>query len=102
MLDTWNDVCALSELIHAQPVERDVGDKRILLVRLQDEVFAYPSMCPHMDEPLINGMCDDETITCLKHLWQWDLRSGAMGDLAEQPLQKFPVKIVKGHVYVSA
>jgi toluene monooxygenase system ferredoxin subunit len=31
-------------------------------------------------------------LTCTKHLWQWDLRSGDMVGMAEKPLLMYEVK----------
>ena len=46
-----------------------------------------------MEEPLVeSGMLEGGLLTCSKHLWQWDLRTEEMTDLAEKPLLFYDVK----------
>jgi toluene monooxygenase system ferredoxin subunit len=54
---------------------------------------AYPPHCPHMAEPLeISGVCEEGILTCTKHLWQWDMRTGAETGMAERPLHRYPTR----------
>ena len=36
-----------------------------------------------------SGLLKDGVLTCTKHLWQWDLRTGEMRGAAEQPVQMY-------------
>jgi toluene monooxygenase system ferredoxin subunit len=68
------------------------GGSRILIANAGEDYFAYQALCPHMDAPLEDGIHDGSVLTCLDHLWQFDLRTGAaMGD-AEAPLQAYRIK----------
>jgi 3-phenylpropionate/trans-cinnamate dioxygenase ferredoxin subunit len=58
-----------------KPVE--VGDSRILLIRVDREMFAIDNRCPHMSCPLQGGTQVDHSIKCPCHSWTFDLRSGA-------------------------
>jgi len=50
---------------------------------------------------LRKGACDGEQITCFKHLWQWDMRSGAcIGTEANIPLKLYEVRTHRGMVQV--
>ena len=63
------------------------------IARLGDDFFAYPPLCPHQEEVLaVSGVCDGSTLTCTKHLWQWDMRSGSEIGLAEKPLLMYQVR----------
>ena len=73
----------------------------MLLTRTGDEYFAYPPLCPHQAEPLRKGGCDGEQIFCFKHLWQWDMRTGAcIGTEAKVPLKMYQVRRGGGMVEV--
>lgn len=64
----------------------------LLVAKVGGEFFAYPPLCPHMAEPLeISGVCDGKLLTCTKHLWQWDMRTGAPCGMAERELLLYPV-----------
>ena len=99
---SWKVACKLSDLPDGELRETNVEGIKILLVRANQSIFAYPPLCPHMEEPLANGFCDGETLTCAKHLWQWSLATGAPKEAAEKPLLMYETKIEDENIYVKA
>lgn len=47
------------------------------------------------------GQLAGPTLTCMEHLWQFDLPSGAPLGEAEEGLQTYPLKNEEGHLYVA-
>jgi toluene monooxygenase system ferredoxin subunit len=46
-----------------------------------------------MEEPLAeSGLLEGGVLTCSKHLWQWNLRTGEMVGMAEKPLLTYEIK----------
>ena len=97
---TWKKVGPSGDIAEDAVAEYDLDGTKIAVVRAGDDIFAYPLTCPHMEEPLSNGFCDGETVTCSFHLWQWDLRTGESTGEAEVDLLKYPVKVEDGNLYV--
>ena len=97
---SWKKVCAADNVAESALDEFDIDGVKIVVTRKGDEYLVYPLTCPHMEEPLSNGMCDGETITCSFHLWQCDMVSGESTGEAEIDLLKYPVKIEDGDLYV--
>lgn len=102
MQDEWLRACALSEMDDLTPIEVQIAGVDVLLVRVGEEVHAMPVHCPHMDESLAGGLFENESVTCLKHLWQWNIQTGEPIANAEMPLKKFPTRVDLGNVYVNA
>ena len=76
------------------------GDK-ICIANGGDQFFACQAYCPHEGVALCDGVFDGEALTCLEHLWQWNLRQGGEPQgLAEEPLKLFEVEIVGDDVCV--
>jgi len=97
---SWKRVCRTTEVDVDGMKEFAVDGTGVLIVRTADACFAYQAMCPHEAIPLEAGVCDGAVVTCLEHLWQFDVRTGApMGD-AEKGLTGFPIKEEDGEVYV--
>ena len=46
-------------------------------------------------------MIDGDTLTCIKHLWQWNMKTGEMRENAESPLLLYEVKVEDGAVLVN-
>jgi toluene monooxygenase system ferredoxin subunit len=60
-----------------------------------DEWFACQASCPHQGVPLCEAHLEGGVLTCLEHLWQWDLRRGGVPlGRAEQPLRVIPLQRV--------
>ncbi len=97
---SWKRVCRTEDVDVDGMKEFAVDGASVLVVRTADACFAYQAMCPHEAIPLEAGVCDGSVVTCLEHMWQFDVRTGApMGD-AEKGLTGFPVKEGQGEVYV--
>jgi toluene monooxygenase system ferredoxin subunit len=96
----WQVACTVSDLAENEMKEFDLGGASVLVARNTDGFFAYPPLCPHQESELAFGTCDGDLITCMTHLWQWDMRSGAPVGLAAQPLKLYPTRIEGDRVFV--
>jgi toluene monooxygenase system ferredoxin subunit len=80
--------------------EFSIDGVNLIVVNAGDAFVAYQAMCPHEAIPLAEGVCDGAVLTCLEHMWQFDVKTGApMGD-AQEGLKGFPLKEERGEVYV--
>ena len=98
---SWQQVCTTDGVDEDELEEFEVGEITVLVANAGGEFFAYPPQCPHQETPLSLGMIDGDTLTCIKHLWQWNLRTGEMRDNAESPLLTYDVKVEGGSVMVN-
>jgi len=73
---------------------------KVCVIHSGETFFACQPTCPHEGVPLCEGCVDATTLTCLEHLWQWDLRTGAPLGLAERPLTTFAVEIEGESIYL--
>jgi toluene monooxygenase system ferredoxin subunit len=74
--------------------------RTVLVVRAGDRCYGYQAMCPHMDVALEEGVFDGSVITCLEHLWQWDVHTGEPRGEAEAPLRRYAVREEDGTLYL--
>lgn len=98
----WRRVCRPEDVPRngMKQFEVEGGGRAILVVNAGDEYFAYQAFCPHMEFPLEDGLHDGSVLTCLEHLWQFELRTGqARGD-AEAPLEAYALKQEVDALYV--
>ena len=75
---------------------------KVLIVTVGSERYAYQPLCPHTAVPLEEGVCDGSVLTCLEHLWQWDVRTGEPRGDAEAPLQRYEIVEEDGALYLLA
>ena len=98
---SWQQVCTTDDVDEDELEEFEVGDITVLVANAGGDFFAYPPNCPHQETPLSMGMIHGDRLTCMKHLWQWNLRTGEMQDNAESPLLMYEVKVEDGAVLVN-
>src|SRR3989442_10916005 len=97
---TWTRVCRTDDVPANGMKEFPVDGTNVLVVNLGDGFVAFQALCPHEAVPLADGVCDGSVLTCLEHLWQFDVRTGApMGD-AQEGLKTYPLKEERGDLYV--
>jgi toluene monooxygenase system ferredoxin subunit len=97
----WHRACCVDEVADNRLTKVSVDDIVVLVTRIGDSFIAIPPHCPHLAEPLeMSGVCSEGILTCTKHIWQWDLRTGSeLGD-AEKPLALYPTKRVGDEVWI--
>ena len=80
--------------------EFPVEGVNVLIVHTGDAYVAFQARCPHEAIPLEQGIHDGSALTCLEHMWQFDIRTGApLGDALEG-LRSYPLKEDGGELYI--
>ena len=97
---TWHRVCAVADVPVNGLKEVAANGTSMVIVNTGSGFVAFQAMCPHEAIPLADGVCDGSVLTCLEHMWQFDLKTGGpMGD-AQEGLKGFPLKEERGEIYV--
>ena len=100
---TWKRVCSTDDVPPNRLASFTVDGVTVVVAGLDGGGFSvFPPACPHMEEPLEqSGMCAGPVLTCSKHLYQWDMRTGEAAGPAENDLTllRYDVKIENGDVY---
>ena len=98
---SWRRLCSPDDVAQGTLKKVEIDGIAIVVARVGGAFAAFPPLCPHMAEPLeVSGVCDGGTLTCTKHLWQWDITTGTEEGMAEKPLLLYPVKIEAGEVWI--
>lgn len=75
-----------------------IGDGRAVVVRVNDQVVAFPNRCLHQDSPLAGGIVIDGVLVCPLHFWRYRLPGGQ--HLSGARLVSYPVTHQHGEVFV--
>lgn len=96
----WHDVMATRDLKDGEAT-RVACDGRGLFVYREGRTYrVYDSLCPHQTTDIPHLALEGTTLTCPKHQWVFDLRSGACIDKGQSPLRQWEAKGVKGRLMV--
>jgi nitrite reductase/ring-hydroxylating ferredoxin subunit/(2Fe-2S) ferredoxin len=97
----WKRVGPTAEVPANGMKEFSVAGVDVLIVHTGDAYVAFQALCPHEAIPLEQGIHDGSALTCLEHMWQFDLRTGGpMGDALEG-LRSYRLKEERGELYVA-
>lgn len=88
---------AEGELIEAGPRER-----RLLVTRIDGELYAVDLWCTHEQVNLAGGSLIDGEVFCPRHFSSFDVKTGKVtGPPATQSLGSYPVREEAGEVFVT-
>ena len=71
----------------------EVKGQCILLVNVDDHIYAYADSCPHQKSRLSEGTLTDKTIRCARHHWEFDICTGSGVNPQNTCLRVFPIKL---------
>ena len=96
---SWKRICASSDVPKNTVKKFEVDGFNVIVLNYGDQFRVYPPLCPHMEESLDEtAIIEGQTITCSKHLWEWDMLTGKMQGLAERDLLSYEAKCEGGEV----
>lgn len=91
----------LSELPDGRGVRVEVGDHRIAVFRIGDDVYAIGDRCSHAEASLAEGELFGTDVECPRHGSEFDLRTGAPASLpATRPVPVYEAVVRDGEVFV--
>ena len=99
----WIKACEMKELNNSELLGFDLNEKKILISKIRDRVYATDRICTHAYADLSTGFMneDEGTITCPLHMSSFKLEDGTPQNLpAEEPLKTYRTKIQDNAVYV--
>jgi 3-phenylpropionate/trans-cinnamate dioxygenase ferredoxin component len=96
-------LCRLDELPSGEARRFDIGKRRIVVVRIGDDVYAIGDRCTHQDISLAEGEvhAEERTIECWKHGSEFSLETGEPLSLpATRPEPVYEVRVEDDDVVV--
>jgi nitrite reductase/ring-hydroxylating ferredoxin subunit len=77
-----------------------IGGKDILLINVKGQFFACDNECPHQGTPLAGGIVKDGIITCQRHGYRFNLKTGECSDAAGLTLKVYPTEVRGDELFV--
>jgi toluene monooxygenase system ferredoxin subunit len=95
---TFRKVASLDELWNGEMMGLDVSGNSIVLVNLDDHIYAYADACPHQRSRLSEGRLVGKTLRCARHHWEFDVCTGHGINPQNACLKMLPVTIDSGDI----
>ena len=78
----------------------EVHGERILLVNMDDHIYAYADACPHQKSRLSEGTLTGKVIRCARHHWEFDVCTGNGVNPQNSCLRQFPIRLDGQYIFV--
>lgn len=96
----WIEGPPADEITAGTPTRARMGDHDVLLLRVEDRLFAYRNSCPHQGMPLHDGEIEDGVLTCPWHGYRFEVDSGECRNVPLVQLEPYPLRVEGGRIWV--
>ena len=95
---SWHDLMAADELADGQTRRVECDGRALFVHRAGDEWRVYDSRCPHQTTNIPHLALQGTTLTCPKHQWAFDIRTGACIAKGDSPLKRWDSRVEGGRL----
>jgi toluene monooxygenase system ferredoxin subunit len=97
---SFRRVASLDDLWSGEMKALEVDGKDILLINVDDHVYAYGNACPHQKSRLSEGRLMGTILRCARHHWEFDVSTGRGVNPKNARLRVFPVALESRDILV--
>ncbi|MBL8348776.1 MAG: Rieske 2Fe-2S domain-containing protein [Burkholderiaceae bacterium] len=94
----WHDLMAADDLAPGETRRIEVDGRGLFVHREGDDWRVYDSRCPHQTTNIPQLALQGCTLTCPKHEWAFDIRSGECIAKGSSPLRRWDSKVEAGRL----
>jgi len=95
---SWHDVMAAADLPSGEVRRVDCDGQGLFVYRDKKSYQVYDSRCPHEGTNIPQLALKGTVLTCPKHEWVFDVKSGDCIKTGSSPLKRFESKVVDGRL----
>jgi nitrite reductase/ring-hydroxylating ferredoxin subunit/alkylhydroperoxidase/carboxymuconolactone decarboxylase family protein YurZ len=94
----WRDVMAAKDILDGDVTRTECDGRGLFIYREKKTYQVFDSHCPHQSTDIPELALKGTTLTCPKHQWAFDVKSGDCIKKGKTPLKKIESKVVKGRL----
>lgn len=89
----FQKVAKIEDLWSGEMMALEVCGEHILLVNIDNRIYAYADVCPHQKSRLSEGTLTQNILRCARHHWEFDACSGSGVNPQNTCLTAFPIRL---------
>lgn len=94
----WRDVMAVADLADGEVQRVECSTRTVFVYRAGETYQVYDSHCPHQVTNIPHLALEGLTLTCPKHHWKFDIRTGACIEKGTHPMKTFETRVEGGRL----
>jgi nitrite reductase/ring-hydroxylating ferredoxin subunit/alkylhydroperoxidase/carboxymuconolactone decarboxylase family protein YurZ len=95
----WHEVRPADQIPDDKITYCDSDGRSLFVYRTNGEFSIYDSRCPHQVTNIPHLALEGFRLTCPKHHWAFDIKTGACVEKGNRPLKRFESKLENGRLY---
>src|ERR1700758_5282255 len=95
---SFRRIAAKEELWSGEMIGREIAGEPVVLINIENQIYAYADVCPHQRSRLSEGTLIGKTLRCARHQWEFDVCTGSGINPENALLKVFPVAIESGEI----
>ena len=95
-------VCRLEQIPTGSGRIAYASGTRVALFKADGQIYAVQNLCPHAGASLGVGEFKGLVVTCPRHDWTFNVKTGACLNKRMYSLRTFPVEVRQGEVWVQS
>ncbi len=96
----WHDVIAAEELKDKEVNYINANSHDLFIYTEDGNHKVFSSRCPHQVTNIPELALENCTLTCPKHQWKFDIKTGKCIDKGDRPLTEFKNRMIEGRLEV--
>jgi len=101
ILDGFEKVCTLDDILEKRAKIVSVGKERIAIFKYENKISAVSNVCKHQNGPLGEGRIIDGCITCPWHGYQYLPHNGSSPPPFKEKVATYDVKVIDNEVWLN-
>jgi toluene monooxygenase system ferredoxin subunit len=89
----FQKIAKMEDLWSGEMIGLEVNGERVLLLNVDNRIYAYADVCPHQKSRLSEGTLTDKILRCGRHHWEFDVCSGSGVNPRNACLKLFPIRV---------
>jgi nitrite reductase (NADH) small subunit len=81
--------------------EYQVEGRAVALANIEGQYHAINNLCVHRGGPLADGPLEGAVVTCPWHGWQYDVRTGRVGQSPTVGVDCYPVEVRGDDIFIN-
>ena|ERR1700751_4194917 len=96
----FKKVAKMEDLWSGEMMGLEVNGERVLLVNVDNRVYAYADICPHQMSRLSEGTLTKKILRCARHHWEFNVCTGSGINPRSACLRLFPIRVDGEDIFV--
>jgi toluene monooxygenase system ferredoxin subunit len=96
----FQKIANIEDLWSGEMLGVEANGECILLVNVDNHIYAYADICPHQKSRLSEGALTGRTLRCARHHWEFDVCTGSGVNPRNACLKLFPIRIEGKDIFV--